>query len=295
MPNHENDTDPARGRAHHRLRRTAAVLGTLLTAAATALIPAGGAQAVAGGEEVRDDREAPWMATLAVKGDAPLPQRASCGAALIAPTKVLTAAHCVTVGDLPKRGEYHIGARVLSGDPGRVAGIEGVAVHPRYRLLPSPQDPGNPAASSAAYDIAVVTLDRPVRGVPALPLTRTAPPSGATATLYGHGLTSPSTRGDVLRRGTYRVRPDARCAAATPAPVDGASVLCARGHAVACTGDSGSPLVTWRHGRREVVGVFSFGMETAGEPCGSPGPNFFTDVAAVRPWLTARVAVPRNR
>ncbi|QKV92949.1 trypsin-like serine protease [Streptomyces sp. NA02950] len=289
--NHRNDTNSAQEPGRRRVRRTAAAVATLLATAAATVLPTTGAQAVAGGEKVHSDREAPWMATLAVKGDEPLLQRASCGGALIAPTKVLTAAHCVTVDDLPRSGEYHIGARVLSGDPGRVAGIAGVDVHPRYRLLPSPQDPDNPAASSAAYDIAVVTLDRPVRGVPTLPVARAAPSSGATATLYGHGLTGPSTRGDVLRRGTYRTRPDASCAPATPAPVDGPSVLCGRGaHAVACTGDSGSPLVARRHGRRAVVGVFSFGIETAGKPCGSPGPNFFTDVAAVHAWLTTRAS-----
>ncbi|MEU8822371.1 trypsin-like serine protease [Streptomyces sp. NPDC048636] len=291
MLNDRNDNSPEHRRGRHRVRRTAAAMGSLLTAAATAvLLPATAAQAVAGGEPVHDDREAPWTATLAVKGDGPLLRRASCGGALIAPTKVLTAAHCLTVDDLPRSGEYHIGARVLSGNPGRVAGIAEVDIHPRYRLLPSPQDPGNPAASSAAYDIAVVTLDRPVREVPTLPVARTAPSPGASATLYGHGLTSPDTRGDVLRRGTYRLRPDASCAPATPAPVDGTPVLCGRGHAVACTGDSGSPLVARRHGRREVVGVFSFGMETAGKPCGSRGPNFFTDTAAVHTWLTPRTA-----
>jgi secreted trypsin-like serine protease len=91
----------------------------------------------------------------------------------------------------------------------------------------------------------------------------------------------------VLRRGTYLTLPDAACARRTPAAVDGPSVLCAQSpHVAACTGDSGGPLVA---GGR-VVGVFSFGMETAGEPCGSPGPNFFADVSApgARAWLDAQ-------
>lgn len=195
---------------------------------------------------------------------------------------------------LARRAEYHFGARVLSGDPGQVAGIAAVDIHPRFHTLPSPTDPDNPNAASAAYDVAVVTLDHPIRGVPALPVASQAPGDGTFAVLYGHGITGPpnprdpeSIRGDVLRRGVYQIRPDHRCAQHTPTTVDAESMLCGRGLcAEACSGDSGGQLVTWAHGRRELAGVFSFGMEIAGKSCGAPGPNFFTDTAALHSWIS---------
>ncbi|OEU86474.1 S1 family peptidase [Streptomyces oceani] len=276
-------------------------VGGVVAAGAMAVltVPFGGssARAVAGGEKVASDREAPWMATLALKGDEPLPKRASCGGVLIAPTKVLTAAHCLASGDMPKIAEYHIGARDQNSDRGQVAGIAETRLHPRYELVPSPEDPDNPAASGARYDIAVVTLDRAVRNVPTLPLARSELAEGNDATLYGHGLTGPpnpddpeSIRGDVLRSGAYQTRATAECAKQVPPPVDRGSVLCAQSpSAAACTGDSGGPLVVEREGRREVAGVFSFGMETAGKSCGSHGPNFFADVAKLRSWVDAQL------
>src|SRR5690349_11618257 len=76
------------------------------------------AHAMSGGEKAAAS-DAPWMVALAGKGDVPLPQRAQCGAVLIAPDRVATAAHCldgVNALDL----EAHLGSGSLSGGPGRV-------------------------------------------------------------------------------------------------------------------------------------------------------------------------------
>ncbi|MEW9534326.1 trypsin-like serine protease [Microbispora sp. NPDC049125] len=283
-------------------RRWTALGAVAITAAAVTAVGAGPARAIAGGREVLSSKEAPWMATLAVRGPEPLLQRASCGGALVAPDRVLTAAHCVAgipVDQLREVAEYHIGATVLSGDPGQVARIAAVSVHPRYRLIPSPTAPDDPEAGSAAFDLAVITLDRPIHGVRPLPVASRAPAPGTPAVLYGHGLIGPpnpsdpeSVRGDVLRRGVYEVTGDSVCSAATPATVDTESVLCGQGPAVACFGDSGGPLVIRSDGRRMIAGVFSFGMETAGKPCGTPGPNAFADTATTYHWIRRRLGLP---
>lgn len=36
-----------------------------------------------------------------------------------------------------------------------------------------------------------------------------------------------------------------------------------------------------------LLGVFSFGMETAGKPCGAAGPDFFTRSDVIAAWLAA--------
>lgn len=238
----------------------------------------------------------PWMATLAVPGSGPLLTRASCGGALVAPDRIVTAAHCLegippeAVGTL----EYQVGARTLSSEPGRTAGVRSVATAPGYRILPSPVAPQSQELSSATHDIAVVTLDAPVPGAVPLALAAGAPSPGETATLYGHGITSPrSGTTDALKAIPYRIDATAACAPETPATVDASSMVCGRGtaDAFACFGDSGGPLVRRAaDGRDELVGVMSFGMETAGRPCGTPGPNFFTGLTADRAWLDAQLA-----
>ncbi|MFI9718268.1 S1 family peptidase [Streptomyces sp. NPDC052396] len=259
-------------------------------AVAFVLGAAGSAQAMSGGTQLPRPGATPWLATLAVKGDGPLLGRASCGGALIAPDRVLTAAHCLDGVDAVKVLEVHLGSSVLSRDPGVVRGIREVRPDPRYKLLPSPVDPSHVELSSAAYDLAEIRLSAPVRGVKPLPLAKHRPRPGTPVSLYAHGITAapdPSRpgqeiRGDVLRRGDLVVRTHAQCAAQTPAVVDDASVFCARDpreRTTMCFGDSGSPLVVrGRGGRPELAGVFSFAGETAGKVCGQPADAAFADV-----------------
>ncbi|WP_213003792.1 S1 family peptidase [Winogradskya consettensis] len=269
---------------------------TGIAAGAAALVVLGmpgSAAAMSGGTPVTDPQVGRWVATLAIPGDAPLLQRAGCGGALVAPDRVLTAAHCVDRTD-PSRTEVHVGARVLSAEPGEVRGVRGIAELPGYRLLPSPAGPDEPGLDSARRDLAVVLLDRPVTDIAPLRIAAHRPVAGAPVQFFAHGTTGiagpDAFRNDVLHRGDLTVLDRAGCHDATPAAIDDGSVWCAADTTTAaavtgCYQDSGSPAVQTVAGQPELVGVFSFGGETAGRSCGEPSPLYFADPTAFRTWI----------
>jgi secreted trypsin-like serine protease len=55
--------------------------------------------------------------------------------------------------------------------------------------------------------------------------------------------------------------------------------------AEACEADSGGPPAHMDIRPPVLIGILSFGMETAGKPCGADGPDFFTSAAVTRAWI----------
>src|SRR3954449_1661361 len=90
--------------------------------------------------------QAPWLVQLTTRG--PI-----CGGALIAPDRVLTAAHCVQGAD-PDRVSVRLN--------GVRHAWRGARFPTSYREISSPVDPEDPHASGTIDDLAVIELTTPI-------------------------------------------------------------------------------------------------------------------------------------
>jgi len=252
-------------------------LGPPAPAAADSIVVGGTPVAVA---------DSPWVVALASRDRfGGIRAGQFCGGVAIAPTRVLTAAHClredVLGAEVAEVQDLRIiaGRDELSGPGGQEIPVRSTWVNPGY-------DPHTNAA-----DLAVLTLSRALpRGsvVPVAGAGNAAYEPGTAATVYGWGdTTGYGAYASGLRAAAVRVLPDSDCVRAYPGGTQGAyqasSMLCAgdsAGGRDACQGDSGGPLVA----RGRLVGLVSWGSG-----CGSPGsPGVYTRMSAAVGWMAAR-------
>ncbi|MFJ5263916.1 trypsin-like serine protease [Streptomyces sp. NPDC088387] len=215
---------------------------------------------------------APWMAQLWYSDDRGTSATADdigffCGGAVVAPTKILTAAHCVKGYNWYAHGAIVTSTAQLPTDDGS----GGTDLHGGTVTLPLRQW-YHPSynATTIDNDLAVVTLDVPVRATPIRMTTAGDSASyaaGTSAKVYGWGRTS-STSDDIsptLKTATLPMQSDATCARAYGADYVKGHMACAgkpadgsdSGTTTACNGDSGGPLVV----NNRIVGVVSWGVE----------------------------------
>ncbi|MEU1505956.1 trypsin-like serine protease [Kitasatospora sp. NPDC005748] len=218
-------------------------LTVLLASAALVAVAATPAAAVHGGTDTTTAAN-PFVVALETAGG-----EQWCTGALIAPTKVLTAGHCVAEADDPTTLRVIAGRTDLTGHGGQVRRVRSAAVDPRY-------------TSALDHDSAVLTLDRPLNARTVRVATNRDEALyryGRTATVYGFGRTGDGGPGTHLKKAALTLSPLSGCEPYTgpgdsprlkvcgsPRPGTADSI---------CKGDSGGPLVV----DGVVIGIVSTG------------------------------------
>jgi secreted trypsin-like serine protease len=200
-----------------------------------------------------------------------------CTGSVIAPSLVLTVAHCVQPG-----ADYKIVQYGTDKTP-QLQDVKSVAIHPGFRMEAM-------LAHRATADVALLRLDTPAKGKAAALLGTPQSPIavGAKFTIAGVGVT---VRGDGKSAGT--IRGAALIATGKPGMlqirlVDPAT-MGARDGLCACTGDSGSPVFEDQQGVATIIGVVSWSTGPNGSG-GCGGITGVTPLTLYRDWIlqTAR-------
>jgi secreted trypsin-like serine protease len=232
-----------------------------------------------------------------------------CGGALVTPTKVITAAHCVvdqSTHEISAPSDiYVLTGQSLKNPITAPVAVATVSVNPDYDV------------DSSTNDIAVLTLATPIDSVPTIdPLT----PADVTAYLVtggavrvgGWGNTTTLTGGkafpDIARVANLVLFPDDTCGSRgsyvingvtfhgfSASEADAVTMMCAgaadtSGRIIdSCQGDSGGPLVSAQGGPERLIGVVSWG-----DDCATRYPGVYTRVSAMYDFLLQEGAIEVN-
>ncbi|NYH80186.1 secreted trypsin-like serine protease [Actinopolyspora biskrensis] len=189
-----------------------------------------------------------------------------CGATLIEPDALVTAAHCVSGG-----GSYtvRVGSTDHSGG-GEQASVTEVSTHP-------------------SSDLAVLRLGGSVRAEP-IDIAAEAGSPGTATRLLGWGQTCPERGGcgapRTLQELDTSVVADNECSG-----IDGSTEICTDnpgGDSGACYGDSGGPQIKGTTGSWKLIGATSRAGNDS--PTCATAPSIYTDVTAHSDWIAQQTA-----
>jgi trypsin len=224
---------------------------------------------VVGGQQATTG-EHPWAVYLADASGFQF-----CGGTLVAPTKVVTAAHCLSSTPATQM-------TVVAGRDDKQSRDGSSTPVSRAWVSPDFQSVGR------GLDVAVLTLATPLDRTP----LRIAGPGdvatyreGVAAQIYGWGTTQESGAASrFLQTATVPLRADDYCRTGDP-DFDPALLTCAgydEGGVDTCQGDSGGPLVAGG----KLIGITSFG-----DGCARAGkPGYYVRVAQVSDRIAAALA-----
>ncbi len=218
------------------------------------------------GSDVKDSSDK-WAFTVSYRYD----NEHNCGGTLIAPTWVLSAAHC-WMDPLSDLDTVNVGSYLLANQHAHA--IKRVIVHPDYD------------ERSNDNDLLLFELVNPVTDILPVVLDRTATlAKGVESWVAGWGTTTAGT-------GIVSPRLKEVCAPIVDfdecnASYDGAltqHMICAgymQGGKDSCQGDSGGPLINYANGQWVQSGIVSWG-----DGCAQPGyPGIYTKVQHYIEWI----------
>ncbi|XP_077564663.1 trypsin-1-like [Haemaphysalis longicornis] len=248
---------------------------------------------IVGGREALPG-EFPWQVALRMRG------HVFCGGAIVSPTEVVTAAHCV-------QGMNFKRVNVIAGTLKRAEPLDHTAQQRTVKEVIVHEGYGGNGKMS--HDIAVLKLSEPFDfegsdgfvGPVCLPQEHYR--AGALLTVSGYGTLyagGPVPR--ELRAVIVPVVTDEKCGRTykdafssfgEESPFDADAMLCAMeegGGKDSCQGDSGGPAVQQSGGRARLVGVVSWGVG-----CGhSRYPGVYTEVSRYVPWLLENTSASKG-
>ena len=263
----------------HRLR---SLLGTALAAATLSMAcvsvaeaaPTPTADGEVGAQIVGGTRAStstyPWVVYLATSSGFQY-----CGGTLVAPNKVVTAAHC-TVGDSASAVRVVAGRDDKNSTAGTTARVTKIWIHPSYSTV------------TKGKDIAVLTLSTSMPYTTASYVSSSQTgvyAAGTTARILGWGTTSAGgNSSNQLRTATVPTVSNSTCSSAYGSRFLSSDMVCAgytAGGVDTCQGDSGGPLL---------IGGVLAGITSWGDGCADAGiPGVYTRLTTFSSLVTTQI------